>query len=456
MPARVGRSLGHNLGFPLGFTPGENALWPDPFANDGIHLDFVSGQHYIKAPGADPTVAPFTSLFTFTGDNLSKYRAQSGLLVPSVTNTPRIEYDVNGNVLGLLMEGSRQNLCLQSETFTTTWTTTGIGSFSKTTTAPDGTTNGTIMTEDAAAGSAHNITQTIASGANVTVSYTVWVKRGAGTRHVSLLLLGTGGANFIRQGYNLTTNAIGTTAITGDASLVSASMTSYGNGWFRLTLTAIPSATVTLASLRVEMASDAANTVVYNGDGASQIFVYGAQLETPASFPSSYIPTTTVAVTRAADSAIRTLGAEFIQAPGSYVAEVFEAAPNDVFETIFSFVDGVTNTTFSRLRLQQASATGFIRANHQVQDASVLQSDLLSPQVARTGPFKTAHAWSTNDVVAYTIGVQDGTDVVATMGAGRTQLRIEGGAFFNEVSYIRRLDYYPTRLPNAILQALTA
>src|SRR3972149_3393455 len=85
---------------------------------DGIHLDFVHDFHYVKVPGRPPIVADFESLFNFTGDNLSYYRGANGLLLPSVTNKKRREFDLLGNPLGLLIEGQRTNQILHSRDHT--------------------------------------------------------------------------------------------------------------------------------------------------------------------------------------------------------------------------------------------------------------------------------------------------------------------------------------------------
>ena len=60
--------------------------------HDGISYSASSGLVTIKAPGAAPVTSALTSAFTFTGGNQSMYRGANGLLLQSVTNTPREKF----------------------------------------------------------------------------------------------------------------------------------------------------------------------------------------------------------------------------------------------------------------------------------------------------------------------------------------------------------------------------
>lgn len=80
--------------------------------------------------------------------------------------------------------------------------------------------------------------------------------------------------------------------VTPARSEVSGTITDYGNGWFRCVAVVVPTATAT-ANIQFGRAQS-------NGDGSAGIYAWGAQMEALA-FATSYIPTTSATVTRAAE-----------------------------------------------------------------------------------------------------------------------------------------------------------
>lgn len=70
-----------------------------------------------------------------------------------------------------------------------------------------------------------------------------------------------------------------------------------GNGWFKISSSALCS---TSGNAATGIILGKNGTAFYSGDGTSSIYIWGAQLE-QLPFASSYIPTTTAPVTRAAD-----------------------------------------------------------------------------------------------------------------------------------------------------------
>jgi hypothetical protein len=212
----------------------------------------------------------------------------SGNIQAVNADIPRVDYF--GGQASLLVESSSQNLARQSENFGTTWSAVnliefGSGSFlnSTGTLDPYGTNVADLIVANTTLAQ-HRIEQvlTYASGSYV---FSVFLKaEGYG---FARLRIGGIGATF-----NLFTGAI----IGTDAGIVS-SIQSFGNGWYRCII--VKTATAANETIRINILPTS-STADFEGNGTSGIYVFGAQYETGLA-ATSYIPTTTVAVTRSAD-----------------------------------------------------------------------------------------------------------------------------------------------------------
>lgn len=207
--------------------------------------------------------------------------------------------------LGYLSEGSRANLILQSETLQTTWTPTRASVSTNTTTAPDANVTADSLIEDTTVGSnSHFIKQTITKAASA-IAYTMSVyAKSNGRRYILYAEDGTD-TNGAFVTFDLAGGQIGTAAVgvgTPFTSL-SATMTALPNGWYRCTLSFTTNTTTSLVFHNGldNGTGTGASSPTYHGDGTSGVYLWGAQLE-QASFASTYIATTTAAVTRAADA----------------------------------------------------------------------------------------------------------------------------------------------------------
>jgi len=415
---------------------------------DGIHLNFASGNttsgYYVKAVGAAPTVSPLTSLFTFTGGNQSMYMGPAGLLVASATNTPRIEYDASGNCLGLLMEASRTNLALQSQTFdNAAWTNTQASVSANAATAPDGTQTADTIIEDGSTNVHGNrVTTDITIVSNSTNTLSLYVKA-AGRTVAYLKLSGTTDANGVAGTFDLSA-VTATPTNFGTGSGGTASIQALPNGWFRCVITGAINNAETLARPRLRIFNGAES---YAGDGASGLYFWGAQVEAGA-FPSSYIPTTTVSVARTADSCIRTLGSEFSASAGTVVVAGRASGGRDAAQD--QYVYQIDDVTFSE-RYRFVRFIGTDTARFQVSDGGASQAALDATFVNSTA-FKHAAAWAANDFAASLNGAAVLTDAVGTLPTVTTlNLGLAPSGLSQMNGHILRFDYWPERKTNAFL-----
>lgn len=420
----------------------EAVLWR-PTLHDGISLNFQTGQHYVKRIGGVVSRGALTDFFTFTGGNQSMYMGPAGLLVQSVTNTPRIEYDASGNCLGLLMEAARTNLCLESQTLGTTWSPTTAAVSSNSAAAPDGTSTADTLRDDSTAGSIHQLAQSIAFAATTTYSFSAWVKP-AGRSWIELRYsagFGTATSAF----FNLSgSGSVGTLLNAPTATIVA-----YPNGWYRCSVTATSGGAPSGGQVIFRLATGD-NVSVYDGDGASGAYIWGCQLEAGA-FASSYIPTTTASVDRIADSCIRTLGAEFsVTAGAAVVTSRSSGGQSTGAQGVWSFDDG---TTANRITLARGANSNSARINVSAGGVAQAQTDAT---ISNSTMFKHATAWASNDVASSLNGAAVLTDATVTVPSV-TSLFIGGLATgFQGSCHILKFDYYPTRLPNADLLRLAA
>jgi len=201
---------------------------------------------------------------------------------------------------GYLAEGSRTNLAVRSEELASgPWGGLNVTVSTDSVSAPSGLTTADTMTETSAVATQFQRSQslTISSGSTYTIS--AFVKRGAGSgRHMRLEL--SGAIHGFRANFNADTGAVASSLGIGSGTVVAAGSVAYPNGWYRFSVTGVAS-TETAVAFYYRMTESLDGPITYNGDGSSSFYVWGAQLEN-ASFASSYIPTTSASVTRAADA----------------------------------------------------------------------------------------------------------------------------------------------------------
>jgi hypothetical protein len=232
--------------------------------------------------------------FTFTRSGNGTRINKAGLIETMVTNMPRLNYrlDADGNPSScpeLLLEPIRRNLFLNSEDFTNgSWIKTRTTITGNQTTAPNGTQGADLLT-----------------GTGTGTSYVYdGVFLYSATYYISIFVKNINGNDFTIQNFTQSGTAVfdlvnkSVTSTSGTMS--DAKIEQYPNNWLRVSA----KITSTLGGANCNLGYGVTD---YNGD---QFYIWGAQVEDNASggsvsYTSSYIPTTTAAITRNVDQAYK-------------------------------------------------------------------------------------------------------------------------------------------------------
>ena len=362
----------------------------------------------------------------------------------TINSAPRFDHDpTTGESLGLLVEAeSRTNLLLQSEDFSTTWSNSNDVTVSTNqTVAPDGNLTGDLIAADAT-NTPHNIFQDTVVGSG-SYTFSCYIKANGYT--TGALRTGLSG-NFVNGDFDLTAGTISIstagTAINGTGDLID-----IGDGWFRCWVSAS----------NIGSGSSARNVIYlketssFLGDGTSGLYVWGAQLE-EGSFPTSYIPTEGSTVTRAADVASisgSNFSSWYNQSEGTVFAEY--QIPSLLAGTVVSFDD---NTQGNRWQVRYLVNSGRYRfvspsGSLDITSTTAVPGINLSNKSAYVAAVSDQQ-WATNGIISAAVGTQS---IMPTVD----RLQIGNGAATDQARqlHLKRLTYWPTRLPNETLQGIT-
>jgi hypothetical protein len=390
---------------------------------------------------------------TFTRASSGTYVGSDGLLKTATTNEARFDHNpTTGESLGLLVEESRTNLLLQSNQFDTTWTNSQSSETAAAGTAPDGTNTAWELRDTVdAVTTSHLIQQTIAFTSGLTYTASMWAKAGTlpAVNSLGILFPSSAFGALLISRFNLSTGIV-SSAAAGSTNTI----TAYPNGWYRCTMS-LPATATTSAGIGFRTGTNSATS--YVGDGNGTILLWGAQLEAGA-FPTSYIPTTTATATRSADVASIT-GANFSSFYNQVEGTLF-ADSNQANVTPVSRIVAVSdNASSNRIILSRASASGG-NINFTVTDAGIAQvpTIILGTSIAAGTSNKVAAVYKAADFAGIVNGLTPVTQGTGTVPGVLTQLTIGNGENLGSnpmTGTIKRITYWPQRLPNSTLQQIT-
>lgn len=238
----------------------------------------------------------------YPGDGVSgvllgrvQFEASATATAYSATGVPR-----------LLQEYAATNLLTYSEQFdNAAWTKTGATITADAATAPDGTSTADLIAESATT-NFHFASRLAAITAGAVYSFSVHAKQGAGSRWLQLGI-DDGGANGSYAVFDLVNGVITGGAQRGTGASLAGAMAPLSGGTWRCTVTSTAGPVAATARVFALLSNSAtAFGPSYLGDGASGVYVWGAQFEIGS--PTSYIKTVAAAATRAGEECYQARG----------------------------------------------------------------------------------------------------------------------------------------------------
>jgi len=396
----------------------------------------------------------FSDIITFTRASTATFFNSAGVLTSAAINAPRFDYNPSTLAAqGFLIEESRTNSIRNNTmvgavagtpgTAPTNWSVSGLGTLTQQV-VETGTSNGITYIDVRFSGTTSTTQLVIrfdATGAIAASNGQSWA--------ISAWLAVVGGSTANTNTYTLATNLFDAGSLyLGEGPSIN--LASPPTSTFTRYSGAGTIATANTASIRpyfyVLFASGVAIDITLR--------IGLPQLELGA-FATSVIPTTTTALTRAADVAsVNTLSPWYNATEGTLYSEsLVPFVDAGRFPAAFELTDGTFNN-----RISQGYAPTPLANNAQVAmyviAAGVIQAEYY-PTVARAIPNKIATAYAANNFAAVINGGVVGTDVSGAVPVVNQALlgRVTGAVLIN--GYLRRITYYPRRLSNAELQAIT-
>ena len=362
-----------------------------------------------------------------------------GVLTTYAADVPRITL-----AEGLLLEESRTNLSQQATRNAGGSVWTGA-----TVTGPDASaaSAGTLVCDTSTGGHYMSANTVTFSAAVYTIS--AFVKAGSGAGLVQLVVGSSASGAYAN--FNISTGQLG--SYTASA----AGLQTLTGGWLRIWMT-INAAAASAASAALFMIQNLTDTRApgFTGNGTDSCHVYGLQCELGA-FVTSYIPTTSSAATRAADSCSMNVASLLNLSEGTLWVEAKSGSGADAAAAtsprLLRLDDGSSNNLHE---IRRNAADNVLRGVTTTGGAD--QAVIVGAAFAVSTQLRAAYAYRANDMAFCQAAASVGADVTGTMPSGITTLRLgaaaAGSGLFN--GYIRGVKYWNKRLTNTQLQGVTA
>ncbi len=381
---------------------------------------------------------------TFARNSIATYYDSTGILQTASANTPRFDYDpVTHQAKGILIEESRTNLLKDSANPTTAnWTRARVSATAGTSLAPDNTMSGSTLT----------ITNPSAPGIfqkfNLAAGYvfSAYIKAGSATS------ADVGLYNYTALSWGAATSESKGRILQGPGTISQ----SYYGMW---NITGLSTTQWTRFSVYRSTPSDGA--LIYpkassGGTIGDSVIVWGEQVETGTD-ATSYIPTTSTAVTRQADMFTIPTGGWYNVSKGTMLSRYdipYLTGTNYPGTAVISNGTGANGNILyvnatSKYRAAQIKSGNIISFNQGAGAASTLTENT---------PTSDALAYEENNANFAASGGIGTVDTVVTIPASVSNLYIGGdglGITSKLNGRVSIFKYYPLRVGDTQLQLLT-
>ena len=410
-----------------GFTTGKK--YKVSFEITEVTNGFIRVYSYVGASGTftkvletPSQIGTYEVIFEFggTNKNLMFYGSVgNGNFTGSIDNVSVKEY-LGQEVVpdsgcgSWLFESQSTNLVTQSELFSdASWNKTQTVIEAASITLPNGLTNGFKLFANTTGGTNHWLEKspfpTATTGQDYTLSLFV---KSAGSDFIQIA--SSSGFPSKYQNFNISTG----TKASGDIS--DSSITDFGNGWFRISVTETTTGT-TARYLIVPILSDVGRNAQFAGNADEDgVYIWGAQLE-EQSYATSYIPTEGATVTRNQDLCTNGGSLATINSTEGVLYAEIAALANDLSFRSIALSDGTVN---NRILILYTDASNGIRVL--VFRNNALQV-ILNNTINITDVNKVAVRYKFNNVTFWVNGVKLSTDTNASMPIGLNQLSFSRG-----------------------------
>ena len=375
----------------------------------------------------------------FTRNSTASRIGKNGFIESVGSNVPRLDYS-DGGCPSLLLEPQRLNRVTNSDEFTGNLLNLTVNR--NQIISPDGSLNADRMFNNNGNGehfvSNGGFNPSIVNGTDYVASC-FFKSDGTGGQGVIRTYVGT----WIRAVFNLEEGTISAVQSGSDAK-----MENYGNGWYRCSLlvTAVGDYGSTFVQIGV---GNSLNEYSYQGTSSLGNYFWGVQFE-QGSYPTSYIPTTTTTVTRAADATGGTgdLSDTFNDSEGVFYFE------GNTFEAITQQLSINTGNAGSAVKFLYLSSNRFI---FEVRDSYSTQASIEKTLSNVESIIKVAGKYQQNNFSLWINGFEIGTDTSGTIPANLSKLSYDDGAgnsdFYGKTKQLR---YYDEVLTDIELEELTS